>query len=98
MFDKFKIKKSKLLISTFIYTIVIMITEFILFLVTATIFGDVFFWLYGIFPFVGIFIIFKMLMPRLMELNKEKVNKYALIMSTVTVFALIVLHILSNII
>ena len=89
MFARIKIKKSKLLISTFIYIIVVGITEFILLFVTnfitETIFrDDLLFLPYGIFSFVGIFVIFKMLMPRLMELDKKKVNKYALIMSIVT--------------
>lgn len=100
-FEKIKIKISRFFKSTFIYIIVFEVTELILFIVTTFVTEAIFrddllllFLLYGIFSFVGIFLIFKTLMPWLMDLDKKKVNKYALIMSIVTNpgFALIVLN------
>lgn len=85
-FDKTKVKASHILISTFIYTIVVGITELILLFSTLAISSDFVLssLLYAIFSFLGIFLIFKMFIPRFIKLDKKKMNKYALIMAIVT--------------
>ena len=86
-FEKVKVKTSRILISIFIYTILVGITEVILLLVCYSIARNFVLsaLLYGVFSFIAIFLIFKMLIPRfIIKLKKKEVNKYAIIMGIVT--------------
>jgi hypothetical protein len=84
--DKKKVKTSEILLPIFIHTILVGIIEVILLLVSYAIskFSYLSVLLYAIFSFVTIFFIFRMLIPRFIKLDNERVNKYALIMGIVT--------------